>query len=155
MGDKILMQTPPNISRNKTKGRSCICSWELFQKGLWSEHQLSAVSGMEARNCWEARGKGEKLRLSYRVIYRLVWALDQPNVTFLEAASCISGCPNIIIKWCLLNILLPIFQPYVLIVIVWFKHFVGPYLSNPSFCPDPYYPHWREWGPWALFIYNE
>lgn len=48
--------------------------------------------------------KREKLCLSYRVICRLVWALDQPNVTFSEAASSISGCPNIIIKWCLLNI---------------------------------------------------
>lgn len=42
------------------------------RKGLWSECQSSTVSGMEARSRWEAWGKGEEPRLSYRAICRLV-----------------------------------------------------------------------------------
>lgn len=42
------------------------------RKGLWNECQSNTVSGMEARSCWEAWGKGEEPHLSYRVICRLV-----------------------------------------------------------------------------------
>ena len=80
MGGKILMHTPPqNLSRNKTKGRSCISSSELFQRLV-----PGRVCGMNANpalclgwrpgSCWERPGGGEKLHLSYSVI------LDSPKL---------------------------------------------------------------------------
>lgn len=63
MGDKILVQNPQNISRNKTKGRSCISSEEPFQRLVpgrvcGMSAKPSTVSGMEARELLGGLRKG-------------------------------------------------------------------------------------------------